>query len=194
MAEFTTYLATDWVAKNAYLTQSEMENNALLAWNYFGSIGWTLEAVSAMLGNMQSESTINPGIWENLTEFSGGYGLVQWTPYTKYSEWAGVSWENNGNKQCERIVYEMENGLQWFSNPEAPIVSPPISFEEFSISTLDVETLANYFLWYYEHPTETIQPNRAIQARKWYVFLSGVTPPIPTNRKKMPLWMYLRYS
>ena len=182
----------DWIAKNAYLTLSEMENNALLVWNYFGSIGWTLEAVSAMLGNMQSESTINPGIWENLTEFSGGYGLVQWTPYKKYSEWAGVGWENNGNKQCERIVYEMENGLQWFSNPEAPIVSPPISFEEFSISTLDVGTLANYFLWYYEHPSETIQPNRATQARKWYEFLSGVTP-TPTNRKKMPLWMYLRY-
>lgn len=185
---------TDWISKNAYLTQAEMENNALLVWHYFGSRGWTREAVSAMLGNMQSESNINPGIWESLTEFSGGYGLVQWTPYTKYSEWAGVGWENNGNKECERIQYEVDNGMQWFSNPEAPIVDPPIAFKEFTKSTLDVETLANYFLWYYEHPGVTIQPQRAIQARAWYEFLGGTSPtPTPTKKKKMPLWMYLRY-
>ena len=191
MADFTT--TQTWISKNAYLTLGERENNAILVWQYFGSKGWSIEAVSAMLGNMESESTINPGIWESLAPFVGGYGLTQWTPYTKYSDWAGSSWENNGNKQCERIVYEMENGLQWFANPEAPIVSPPISFREFSTSTIDVETLANYFLWYYEHPAITIQPARATQARKWYEFLSEM-PPIPRpTRKKMPLWMYLRY-
>lgn len=186
--------AKDWIAKNAYLNRAEMENNVLLAWYYFGSRGWSREAVSAMAGNWETESTINPGIWESLVPYGGGYGLVQWTPYTKYSNWAGTGWENNGNKQCERIVYEMENGLQWFSNPEAPTVSPPISFREFSTSALDVETLANYFLWYYEHPAITIQPARATQARKWYEFLSGVTPsPTPTKKKKMPIWMYLHY-
>lgn len=189
-----TPLPKEWIAKNTYLTRDEMENNALLAWAFFGSRGWSREAVSAMLGNMQTESTINPGIWESLIEYGGGYGLVQWTPYTKYSEWAGSGWENNGNKQCERINYEMENGLQWFSNIEAPIVDPPITFEEFSKSTDDVETLANYFLWYYEHPADTIQPNRAEQAKNWYEFLAGITPtPTPSKKKKMPLWMYLRY-
>lgn len=190
MAESTLY----WIAKNDYLSQSEMENNALLIWSFLGSRGWTIEAVSAVLGNMQHESTINPGIWESLVAYSGGYGLVQWTPYTKYSEWAGVGWENNGNKQCERIVYEVENGLQWSANPKAPIINPPITFKQFSISTLSVETLANYFLWYYEHPDVTIQPDRAEQAKNWYNFLAGVTPtPTPTtNRKKMPIWMYFR--
>lgn len=187
-------MPSNWITKNGYLTRAEMENNVLMAWQYFGSRGWSREAVSAMAGNWETESTINPGIWESLVPYGGGYGLVQWTPYTKYSDWAGDGWESNGNKQCERIVYEMENGLQWFSNPEAPTVSPPISFREFSTSTLDVETLANYFLWYYEHPAEAIQPARATQARKWYEFLSGVTPsPTPTKKKKMPLWMYLRY-
>lgn len=189
-----TPLPKEWIAKNAYLTRDEMENNALLVWSFLGSRGWSREAVSAMLGNMQTESTINPGIWESLNQYSGGYGLVQWTPYTKYSEWAGSGWENNGNKQCERINYEMENGLQWFSNNEAPIVNPPITFEEFSKSTDDVGTLANYFLWYYEHPATTIQPDRAEQAKNWYEFLAGVTPsPTPSKKKNMPLWMYLRY-
>lgn len=171
---------SDWISKNAYLTQAQMEHNATLVWRYFGSKGWSLEAVSAMLGNMQTESTINPGIWESLTPNGGGYGLVQWTPYTKYSEWAGQGWQNNGNKQCERIEYEKDNGLQWFANYEVYPATPPISFKEFSTSTLPASTLANYFLWYYEHPLDPNQPNRAEQAQRWYSFLSGVSPPPPT--------------
>lgn len=182
---------TEWVYGNRYLTKTEMENNALLVWNYFGARGWTLEAVCGMLGNMQVESTINPGLWYGFIVGGPSYGLTQWDPYTKYSNWAGEGWENNGDKQCERIQYEVDNGLQWFSNSAAPIVNPPITFREFSVSTLDVETLANYFLWYYEHPADAIQPVRAKNARRWYEFLSGVTP-YPTRKKKMPIWMYLR--
>lgn len=191
-----------WVSKNNYLSQSEMENNAVLVCNYFLAQGWTLNAICAMLGNMQSESSINPAIWENLTddvdlfyqEYNRypGYGLTQWTPYTKYTEWAGSDWEN-GDKQCERILYECENGLQWFGNDNAPIVEPPISFKEFSVSTLDIETLANYFLWYYEHPKQTIQEQRAKQAIAWYQFLTGGELPTPKpNRKGLPIWMMVR--
>ena len=183
-----------WVGKNAYLSKSEMENNAKLIWGYFSSKGWSLNAVSAMLGNMQSESTINPNIWESLTvDYERGYGLVQWTPATKYIDWAGNNYAN-GYKQCERIQYEADNGLQWFSNPEAPIVEPPISFKEFTTSDLPVGILANYFLWYYEHPAQTIQPNRALQAQDWYNFLYMVEPtPIIKRRKKMPVWLMIKY-
>lgn len=47
-----------------------------------------------MLGNMETESTINPGIWQSLNSgnASGGFGLTQWTPATKYINWAN----NNG--------------------------------------------------------------------------------------------------
>lgn len=192
--------ASEWISKNAYLTQSEMEHNATLVWRYFGSRGWTIEAVSAMLGNMQSESTINPGIWESFIVGGGGYGLVQWTPHNKYSEWAGQGWQNNGTKECERIEYEKDNGLQWFENPDVTPSNPPISFKEFSTSTLPVGTLANYFLWYYEHPRDPIQPNRAEQAEKWYKFLTGVDPqppdvPTPSVRRRRGLgrnkWNYL---
>lgn len=192
--------ASEWISKNAYLTQAQMEHNATLVWRYFGSRGWTLEAVCAMLGNMQTESTINPGIWESLSVGTGGYGLVQWTPYTKYSEWAGTGWQNNGNKECERIAYEKDNGLQWFENSAVTPSSPPISFKEFSTSTLPVATLANYFLWYYEHPANSDQPNRATQAEAWYEYLKGVspqppTPPTTATRKRATSdktkWMWL---
>lgn len=182
-----------WIGGNRYLSQSEMENNATIIWNYLGSKGWTLNAVSAILGNMQSESTINPNIWESLTiDYSRGYGLVQWTPATKYIDWAGADWEN-GDKELDRIIYEVDNGLQWFSNPNAPIVNPPITFKEFTTSTEPPSTLANYFLWYYEHPAVTIQPIRAEQANAWYEYLSGKPPEPPTGKQgKLPIWAYCR--
>ena len=168
-----------WAGGNRFLSQSEMENNAIIIWGYFKACGWTLNAVAAMLGNMQTESTINPNIWEGLNvNTSRGYGLVQWTPATKLISWAGASYIQ-GNRQCDRILYESINGLQWFRNPNAPIVDPPITFLEFSTSDLSVEELANYFLWYYEHPAETIQPNRATQAAAWYEFLGGTSPEPP---------------
>ena len=103
-----------WISGNRYLTMTEMQNNVDIIHYYFITKGWTENAIAGMLGNMQSESSINPGIWEGLDEVAkGGYGLVQWTPYTKYSDWAGEGWENNGQKEMERIIYELKNGLQW---------------------------------------------------------------------------------
>lgn len=170
-----------WTARNGYLTQSEMEGNAAEVWTYFRSRGWSENAVAAMLGNMQSESGINPGIWESLSAYSGGYGLTQWTPYTKYSQYAGAGWQNNGIAQCQRIEYEAANGIQWFKNPAAPTVNPPISFAEFTTSNLDVYTLANYFLWYYEHPADPNQPDRGTQAAAWLAMFTGqAVPPNPT--------------
>ena len=70
-----------------------------------------------MLGNMQRESTINPGLWQNMDEgnTSLGLGLVQWTPATNL-----INWCNNFGldyldieSQCSRIIYELENGLQY---------------------------------------------------------------------------------
>lgn len=191
---------TGWISKNAYLSQSEREHNAELVWQFFGSRGWTIEAVSALLGNMESESTINPGIWESLIEGAGGYGLTQWTPHTKYSEWAGSGWQNNGNKECERIEWEKDNGEQWFANPDVTPSNPPITFKEFSTSKLPIATLANYFMWYYEHPKDPIQPIRAEQAEKWYNFLKALDPYPPNppasvlirkSKTSYNKWMYL---
>lgn len=187
-----------WIGGNYYLSLKQMQNNALIIYDNFYSYGWTLNAISAILGNMQSESSINPNIWENLKPNTArGYGLTQWTPATKLISWAGNLY-TSGTKQCERIRYESQNGLQWFLNPSAPIVNPPISFAEFVVSTDNVGTLANYFLWYYEHPKKTIQPERAEQAAYWYEFLSGVAPepPEPPAPKleflPMPIALYLK--
>ena len=119
-----------WITGNRYLTLAEMQINAELIQGWGLAAGWTPNAICAMLGNMQTESSINPGIWESLTAYSGGYGLVQWTPYTKYSNWAGPGWQNNGYKELQRIQYEAANNLQWFYNSEIG-QAPPYSFADF---------------------------------------------------------------
>ena len=49
----------DYNSSNA-LNMSQMKVNATYIWNYLREQGWTLNAVAGMLGNMQSESSINP--------------------------------------------------------------------------------------------------------------------------------------
>lgn len=177
---------------NRFLTTDEMRVNAKYIYAYLGSRGWTLNAVAGMLGNMETESTINPSIWQNLTEDeSNGYGLVQWTPATKFLNWC----DDNGldpshmNSALKRIEYELENDIQWIATD-----AYPYSFAEFKTSTRTPAELAQWFLRNYERPAEQEQPARSTQAEAWYTYLEGedVDPspsPIPTKNKKMPLWL-----
>ncbi|WP_430599930.1 hypothetical protein IGJ26_000989 [Enterococcus sp. AZ095a] len=139
-------------------------------WDYFTSKGWTQQAVSGLLGNIQSESGIIADRWESdiVGNMSGGYGLVQWTPATKYINWAkenGLTYQNVIS-QCKRIEYEVTNNIQWFSNPQRPDLSY-ISFKDFTELT-DVSKAAEYFIAFYEHPLNPNQPARSQQAIYWY--------------------------
>lgn len=154
-----------------------MENNALEVRAFCQANRISFNACCAMLGNMQSESGINPGIWESLIPYGSGVGLTQWTPYTKLLDWAGAEWQD-GTKQMQRILYEAENGLQWFRNEELGL-TPPITFKEFLKSDLDLTTLANFWCWFYEHPAEPMQPIRATQAIAWSEFLDPYSWEIP---------------
>lgn len=180
----------DWIIGNFHLTRAQSENNGIIVYETCMSNGWTVEAVSGMLGNMSSESGVNPGIFQSLKwmNMSGGFGLTQWTPATKYINWAGANWYS-GDREMERIFYEVERNLQWFSNPNAPIVRPPLNFKEFTQSTESPETLANYFLWYYEHPAVTINPARGKRALEWYEFLYGRPY---SSKRESKIWMMTR--
>lgn len=167
---------SDWIAKNNYLSYSEMQVNAKNVYAGLSGAGWTDNSIYAVLGNMQSESSINPGIWESLKPYRGGYGLVQWTPYTKYSEWAGEGWQNNGNKQIERILWELNNGGQWI-----PTSKYPMSFRDFTKSSESPELLADVWLRNYERPAVIPQPQRGKQALKWQEFFGETPQPTPPD-------------
>ena len=171
MAEVTTYYSS-----NTYLSLSQMQVNARFIYNYLGTRGWTKNAICGMLGNMQTESTINPGLWQNRDQGNTnlGYGLVQWTPATKYLEWArsyGYS-TTQIEPQLLRIIYEVNHGLQWISTDEYPL-----SFLEFQKSTESPSYLAQAFLKCYERPKNQTQPKRSEQAEYWWGYLTG--EPLP---------------
>lgn len=175
---------------NRYLTQTEMEGNAEFIFGIFYGNGWTINAIAAMLGNMESESTINPGIYENLNAYSdtNGFGLVQWTPNTKYKSWADENGYGNDYGdilgQVMRIKYEWQNEIQWI-----PTDTYNMTFDAFTKSSAPPEELAQAFLYNYERPASLDQPQRSTQARRWYDFivsLGGVPPtPTPTEKKEM---------
>lgn len=161
-------------SSNTYLEWygTEMTDNAEYIYSYFKSKGWTKNAICAMLGNMQRESGINPGLWESLDygNYSGGYGLVQWTPATNL-----INWCNSNNldhsqmdSQLARIMYELNNGIQWIATS-----SYPESFSEFTQSTASVDYLTRAFLANYERAGVSALSERLQHAEYWYNNLSG---------------------
>ena len=184
---------------NRFLSREEMTVNAKYIYRYLSARGWSINAICAMLGNMETESTLNPAIWQNLDEgnTSLGYGLVQWTPATKYLEWCSENSldDEHMDSALKRIEYELENGLQWIATD-----TYPLTFAEFKTSTLNITYLANAFLRNYERPADQTQPARGEQALAWYEVLkgnsgsvggSGTDTQTPTKQKKMPLWLLI---
>ena len=39
-----------WTISNNYLTEAQMQGNALEVWKYFSGKGWTLNAIGGILG------------------------------------------------------------------------------------------------------------------------------------------------
>lgn len=161
------------ISSNAYLSTDEMAANAVYIAAFLLDEGWTLEAIAGMLGNIQAESTINPGIWQSLNEgnTSGGFGLTQWTPATKLIDWAeGRSLDYTDiDTQLARILYEVEEGVQFYATDEYPI-----TFKEFAVSGQTPEYLAGAFLYNYERPAEYNIGPRQSNARYWYNYLSDL--------------------
>lgn len=56
---YGTYWGNTYDSSNT-LTMAQMQINATYIWSSLSQEGWTLNAVAGILGNMQSESAINP--------------------------------------------------------------------------------------------------------------------------------------
>lgn len=183
----------EWITGNRVLSLPERQINATYIRNYLQPDGWTLNSISAMLGNMESESSINPGVWENWEPYYTdpehlGCGLVGWTPSTKYTSWCSERnyiWYDMP-PALERLKWELANGVQFY-----PSAKYPMTFQEFKVSELDPYYLALVFLANYEKPEDPNQPQRGTQAEYWYQYLTG-QPWQPVKKRKMPLYYYLR--
>lgn len=185
---YGTYWGNTYDTSNP-LTMEQMQVNARYIYNFLINRGWTLNAICGLLGNLQTESTINPGRWQSDRvegDSSGhGYSLTQWTPYTKYTEWAtttGYVDPSEMDVALSRILYEVENNIQWGLDSQGN--TPPYTFKEFTQSDEPPYVLAINFLRYYERPAEYNQPSRGNQAEDWFEFFEGETPITPLFEKK----------
>jgi len=140
-----------------WLTEEESLNNAQMVVNHFIGTDWTKEALSAMCGNMRHESSINPDMYEYgySWEADRGYGLVQWTPRSKYWDWATANGlpQREGDSQLARIDYEVDNNIQWIPRDSYG----DMTFAQFraNTGTWTVHYLTEAFTWSYERPNET---------------------------------------
>lgn len=82
-----------WSAKpsGAYgIDSPEAQGNMTEFFSYFSTIGYTVEAVAGMLGNVYAESGLNPWRYQGDSLSGAGYGLFQFTPK---SGWLSASAE-----------------------------------------------------------------------------------------------------
>lgn len=177
---------------NFWLNMEQMKVNASELYNLIKSRhpDWEDGPIAGMYGNMQTESTLNPGIWQNLDEgnIDLGYGLVQWTPAYKYLDWCT---ENNYppatlNTALLRLEWEIENHKQWI-----PTQYYNHSFTYFlTDSSITAYQAALIFVRNYERPDEYNDNLRGTRANYWYEFITGAIPPEPVvSGKKLPLYM-----
>ena len=169
--EFTTIVSTtspsksNVVSDSNYIKQFQQLINARYIYHYLKNQGWRDYPIFAVLGNMEIESSINPGKWQVPNDTTTGYGLVQWDDATKLITWAN---ENNldyrdMDTQIKRILFEVKAGIQWNKTMD----SPEITFSEFTTSTKSVYDLAEYFVRCYEMPANVNNKVATRQKLAW---------------------------
>lgn len=187
-----------WISVNRYLTQAEKENNANIIIPYYRSQGVNDYTISALLANMDAESTLSP----ILEEVGGqGYGLVQWTPQsvlTNHCSTLGLSPYTSGDVQLQVILKEIlgqPNSInEWYSsqayinnyiNSGATQDMVGLTPQEFLYNTRgwSPQKLAIAFMVCYERPSYDPDVNhvayREQRASFWFNYLQG--SPLPAD-------------
>ena len=183
----------EWVKGNRYLTQSEMDNNAVITAAYLSAKGWSRNAISGILGNFWRESNINPGIWQNLyPDPSNGYGLAQWTPSTNWTDYANQHGYqiDDGYKQLDFIDVDPINNY-------IPTTMYPETLAQYKVSNNSPEDCASAWLYNYERAGVVAEQERRYWARYYYDLIENIPtlPPIDGGGsiRKMKPWMMIKY-
>ena len=183
----------EWVKGNRYLSQSEMDNNAVITAMYLTQLGWSRSAIAGLLGNFRRESNINPGIWQNLyPDPDNGYGLAQWTPSTKWTNYAtshGYAIDD-GYKQLDFLDTDPIGDY-------IPTSTYPESLAQYKVSMQSPEHCASAWLYNYERAGVVAEQERRQWARYYYDLIENIPtlPPIYPGwqTRKMKPWQMIRY-
>ena len=214
-----------WHAKNTYgyvRTTTEAQDNAKEIYNTLYGLGWTLNAVAAMLGNVEAESGYNPWRWQGETilpmgdsriGYIGGgstghaYGLCQQDPAAKYllRPYAQAlpnfdphysdrqGSPSDGIAQLQYLHWICSQGEPEWKQWHAQYWMP---FNQFITSTSeDIEYLTHVFFDCYERGTW--YNDRSIASQYWYSYLQNYAPqppdpPPPPPGEHFPIWLLFK--
>lgn len=171
---------------NSTLTTTQMNSNAEYIYKYLTGQGFTKQAACGVLGNMQAESGINPGIWQSTNNTGLGYGLVQWSPGTRFIEWAvdaglitsatasAVNGLTNSNAatlmkaELNFLTWDCSNSRVFYAPSGGDSTGNSMTFDQYKASTLSAATLARVFHDHYERSGASTLDQRAANATTWY--------------------------
>lgn len=146
-----------------------------------GASGYGVSAVvaAAIAGNMWQESTLSPGVWENLspglpTDLLKGYGLGQWTNTggnTHGRLYQLLTWlqengyaSNDGNGQLAFLIHENV----WYQNSKYPFTS----LQDFLTSdSTDLEMLTHAYNLCWEGIHDSSWDTRVTYATACYYYI-----------------------
>lgn len=173
---------TDWTTSfwtlGDYTSQNVLDN-AIEAYNALTGAGWTHEASIGCIANLCGESTgINAGQWQGgfggMYKNSQGFGMGQWTPWTKVRDYVGGSSEalmNNPDAQIQMII--TQSG-QWSTGLISPTgyssyyktnVPYFATFADYSQGTESVADMTTAYMCCWERPANgSSLPQRKIYA------------------------------
>ena len=115
-------------ASSNNLLRVEQEANARYIYHYLTARGWTLQAISGVLGNFDRECKMNPGAWENMNVTTGqqsGYGIAQWTPSADtFLSWAGLNATSANAMATNNPKLLMDKQLEYLLFSMQPVGNP----------------------------------------------------------------------
>ena len=191
----------------------ESETNAKLFAIGMTANGWKLPQICAILGNIASESTYNPGLWERAkgqpfaptpaSDYqqipdSHGFGLVQWTPAADIAPWANEVFGSvgaydadtpcwyNGTVQIAKLMWELENDTEW--SRYNPPYNFPIEMDFYNADKTadDIEDLTECWFFGYEQAGQQLWDLTGANRIKWAKYWYAELKDI--NLNPLPIW------
>ena len=156
---------TSYWALGSYTSQNVIDN-ATEVYNKLTGAGWTHNAACGVIGNLIHESCgINPGQFQGGYNYSwsAGFGIAQWTPGTKVSDYIGSQAQgvvDNGNAQMNLLMSDTGQWNTAFLNPDGssnyyslsglPYIT---SMSQYSHSSASVADLTAVWMVCWERPS-----------------------------------------
>ena len=179
---------------------NEQKHNATKIYNVLKALNWELEPISAVLGNIQIESWLNPAdatptIGNTLAGIGNttasqhpdnAYGLLQWkgrgetdpdnNQLVGYAMRHGYEWYD-GDIQMERLTWEFQSNKKFHAQTVDGVY---YTFASFASSTGSVDALTKAWMVCYEGTYSSLS-YRQENAEYWYNYFSEEPGPTPVT-------------